>query len=256
MMMDKTLDPRMPPDITDDVFKPVIEIKPLRMSSEIDKIAGALAKAQGVMKHPKKNKTAVVPLKTGGSYSYDYTDLADVLDALRGPFSDNGIAMVQVPYVDRMTFDSTCIGVVTLLMHESGQWIEGSLSMPVTDAKPQSIGSIITYLRRYMAGPMGGIASDVDDDGSAAEGNSGQSRERQQTQAKSTPAPAVKKEASVVVFDGETPTLKAELFSIAKKLGINKVEDLKRLNQSCKGLEMAHLEAATKEWRQDNMPKT
>ncbi len=161
-----------------------VPVVPLQMSPEIDKIAGALCKAQGMMKHPKKNKTAVVPLLKGGNYSYDYADLADVLDALREPFATNGIAIVQVPYIDRLTFDSTCVGVVTLLMHESGQWIMGQLAMPVADAKPQSIGSVITYLRRYMAGPMGGIASDVDDDGSAAEGNHGQTQQRQRQPAK------------------------------------------------------------------------
>lgn len=153
-------------------------VRPFRMSEQIDKIAAALSKAQGAMKHPKKNKTAKVTMKNGDKYQYDYADLADVLDALREPFAANGLALVQIPYVDRAT-ESTCIGVVTLMTHESGQWIEGELVMPVADAKPQSIGSAITYGRRYMAGPMAGLSSEDDDDASAAQGNDGVTGARQ-----------------------------------------------------------------------------
>lgn len=253
------------PSLGEETFVPAVSIRPFHMSPEIDKLASALAKAQGVMQHPKKNKTAVVPMKAGGSYSYDYSDLADVLDSLREPFAANGLVIVQIPYVDRMSFELTCIGVATLIMHDSGQWLEGRLAMPVDEPRPQAIGSVITYLRRYMAAPMGGVTSEADDDGSAAQGNRAQTQTRQPPPprqpgpAKTAPPPprepSPKKEPTIVLFDGETPALKSELYAIAKRLGITKVEDLKKLNNACRGMDMVNLEAAATEWFTDNMPQ-
>jgi hypothetical protein len=120
------------------------------------------------MRHPQKNKVAKVPTKSGGSYSYNYADLADVIDAVRGPFASNGLAFVQVPFCNERTGR---IGIVTRIMHTSGQWIEGTLFMSHADDKPQTIGSAITYGRRYALSPMAGIASDDDDDGNAAQGH-------------------------------------------------------------------------------------
>lgn len=144
----------------------ILDIQPLRTSVEINELAAALSKAQRAMRHPQKNKVAKVPMKSGGAYSYNYADLADVIDAVRGPFGDNGLSMIQVPFGS----DGYKVGIVTRIMHSSGQWVEGTLFMPTADAKAQTIGSAITYGRRYALSPMAGIASDDDDDGNAAQG--------------------------------------------------------------------------------------
>ena len=138
-----------------------VTFKPLRTSEQIDAIALALAKAQGAMVHPQKNKVAKV-----ASYSYAYSDLSDCLDAVRKPFADNEIAMIQIAFNPT----PTTVGIVTRLIHSSGQWIEGTLYMPTSDPRPQTIGSAITYGRRYALCPIAGIASDDDDDGNQAQG--------------------------------------------------------------------------------------
>lgn len=138
-----------------------LAMSPLRSSEKVDALALALAKAQGDMAHPQKNKVAKV-----GTYSYNYADLADCIDAVRAPFAKNEIAMVQIAFNPT----PTTVGIVTRLMHSSGQWIEGTLFMPTIDARPQTIGSAITYGRRYALSPMAGIASDDDDDGNQAQG--------------------------------------------------------------------------------------
>ena len=62
------------------------ESKPM----EFDKIAAALAKAQAEMTNPPKTKTATIIHKNGGGrHSYQYADLADVLDHVRGPLTKN-----------------------------------------------------------------------------------------------------------------------------------------------------------------------
>lgn len=137
----------------------------LLTSNDIADISAALAKAQAKMKHPARTKTAKVQTKTGGSYAYNYADLADVIDAVRGPFSENGLSFLQ-------SVETTPgrVLVTTRLLHSSGQWFESSMSLTCPDEKPQTVGSAITYARRYSLAPFVGIASDDDDDASLAQG--------------------------------------------------------------------------------------
>ena len=150
------------------------ELLPIRTSADLDKLAAALSKAQKTMKHPQKNRVAKVQMKSGGTYTYNYADLADVIDAIRGSFGDNGLSIVQLPF----GCDGRKVGIITRIMHESGQWIEGSLYMPTSDNKAQTIGSAITYGRRYSLSPMAGIASDDDDDGNTAQGQQAETQTR------------------------------------------------------------------------------
>jgi hypothetical protein len=93
-----------------------------------------------------------------------YPDLASVRDACIGPLSKNGIAVVQSPEA----LDGV-VSVETRLLHSSGQWMAGVLSCTMKDGSPQSVGSAITYLRRYALLSFAGIAP-TDDDGEAAHG--------------------------------------------------------------------------------------
>ena len=128
----------------------------MRTSEQIDQLAAALAAAQGAFPAVTKNRTATVPTKTGGTYSYRYADLTDLLDAVRPVLSANGLAVVQGGTGERM---------VTRLVHTSGQWIEADGTLPATQATPQGLGSAITYARRYWLTALLGIAAEEDDDG-------------------------------------------------------------------------------------------
>lgn len=134
---------------------------PLRTSDSIAKIAPALLAAQKAVGGTVKDKTGKILTKTG-SYEYKYSDLSSVLDEIKGPLNDNGIMLLQSP-----TADSSGVCVITRLLHESGEWIEESLYMPVTQSTPQAYGSAITYCRRYSAQSMVGLKAE-DDDGKAA----------------------------------------------------------------------------------------
>jgi len=129
---------------------------------DINKIAEALAKAQAVMGHPIKKHTAGT-----GSFKYTYADLPAVIDAVKLPFSSNGLSFTQLPEVDMIT---KTVNLTTILMHVSGQYISSVLAMGFADLKPQTIGSSITYARRYALSAMAGISSEDDDDGSAGSG--------------------------------------------------------------------------------------
>lgn len=146
----------------------------MRTSEHIKEIAGALAKAQAEMGRVLRDKTAKVQTKTGGSYSFDYADLASVLDVVKAALSKNGIAVIQAAGIE-----GDKVHVETRLAHASGEWIESTLAIKPDDLSPQKIGSAVTYARRYALSAMVGVASEEDDDGNAAEGNHATTTRRQ-----------------------------------------------------------------------------
>jgi hypothetical protein len=124
-------------------------------SDQIEAFAVALAKAQAQMK--------VAPFnKVNPHFKTKYADLTAVIDAVRKPLNDNGIAFMQIPENHGGTL---CL--VTLFMHSSGQCIRGEYPLPA-NLTPQQLGSALTYAKRYSLAAMAGISSDEDDDAEGA----------------------------------------------------------------------------------------
>ena len=130
------------------------------MSQNINELMGALSKAQGKIRAAKKSKT-------NPFHKSQYADLASIWDACRDVLSENGLAVVQT--IDNTT-DNNMI-LTTILGHSSGQWIKGTMPIMLADIKPQTIGSTLTYYRRYSLSALVGIAPDdgEDDDGQSAQ---------------------------------------------------------------------------------------
>jgi hypothetical protein len=143
-------------------------------SPEVDKLIAALAKAQGAITAPERNKTVKVTPRSGGaSYSFKYATLNGIIEAIRKPFSDNGLWFTQV-----LTFrepDNNYQGhyrVTTTIWHESGQFIRSEVPLIINDAgNNQQFGSALTYMKRYALSALCGIAAEEDDDGNIADGN-------------------------------------------------------------------------------------
>ena len=95
-------------------------------------------------------------------FKSDYADLTSVIKAIKEPFANHGLSYTQFP-----TNDDGRIGVSTLLMHESGEYLEHSYTLPTTKADPQAAGSAITYARRYALQSIAGIPT-ADDDAESA----------------------------------------------------------------------------------------
>lgn len=133
----------------------------MNQSETIEKLAEALAKAQGQIGSFKTDGKAQVRSEKG-NFSYKYATLTAVLDACRAPLSENGLSIVQ--FTEGGPADVT---VTTRLIHSSGQWLESSLTVRATKPDAQGLGSAITYGRRYSLMAMVGIAPE-DDDGQAA----------------------------------------------------------------------------------------
>lgn len=126
-------------------------------SELINELAGALAKAQAEMGGAVKDSA-------NPFFKSKYADLASVREAVNGPLTKHGIAVVQSPATS-----GAVVSVVTMLIHTSGQWIRGEVSCTAKDDSPQSVGSAITYLRRYALQSFAGVAPE-DDDAEAAQG--------------------------------------------------------------------------------------
>lgn len=145
-----------------------------RESEAIDKLAGALAKAQGVMENPTRNREVTVTPKFGRPYKYRYATMDRVRDAYRNPLSKNGLSI---------SAELTPGGYVSILhvrlMHESGQWRESVVAIPnkkltnegqIVDKTAQEIGAQLTYFRRYLIAGLLDIVAEDDNDGHDPDG--------------------------------------------------------------------------------------
>lgn len=128
----------------------------MQKSENINELATALATAQGNIKAAKEDSE-------NPFFKSNYADLSSVWDACRKPLTDNGLSIIQTTNnsEDKVIIETT-------LLHKSGQWITSTLSLKPKADDPQSIGSTITYGRRYSLSAMVGVCSEEDDDGNAA----------------------------------------------------------------------------------------
>jgi len=136
----------------------------MEKSESIASLSEALAKAQGAFGPLKRSRTVDYMSKKGLKIKYSYAELADVLDVIRKPLTDNGLAILQPASIA----DGHVV-VTTMLTHASGEWISSDMSMDCTDTTPQEQGSALTYARRYGLSALIGIASEDDDDATIAQ---------------------------------------------------------------------------------------
>jgi len=131
----------------------------METSEQIDKLAAALAKAQGELEGAAKRSN-------NPAYRSKYADLGAVWDAWQEVGPKNGLAVVQAPIV---SVDAKMVSLVTTLMHASGQWMRATFAIPAGKQDAHGYGSAVTYLRRFALSAIVGVCP-VDDDGNAAVG--------------------------------------------------------------------------------------
>jgi hypothetical protein len=127
-------------------------------SEQINEIAQALSKAQAQMKPVAKNGR-------NPHLNNKYATLDDIVEALRVPFNENGLAFSQL-------CNESESGVVldTILMHSSGQYIVSRMPIRSMEGNRavnelQTFGIALTYTKRYALAAMAGVSSDDDSDG-------------------------------------------------------------------------------------------
>lgn len=140
--------------------------------------------------------------KTNTYHGKKYADLSDVWEAIRPHFKENGLAVIQFPFTRTGTIERSYreeeningrkvarpqyfddgqpmmetvpviyVRVRTRIVHESGQWLEQDLEIPVAmGSNPaQAVGIATTYARRYALMAISGVAPDEDDGQSLTE---------------------------------------------------------------------------------------
>ena len=117
----------------------------------------ALAKAQGEFPEIPKNRTAKIRMKSGGEFTFKYSDLSDLIGATRKALSANGLAQFQYPSEDK----KSCI---TVISHESGGTLESAYPVHTSgDGRmhpAQDWAISYAYARRYGLSAMLGVAAE------------------------------------------------------------------------------------------------
>ena len=124
----------------------------MEKSESIKNLAIALCKFSGLVVKIKKTET-------NPFFKSKYADLSGILDVIKEPLIECELSIVQFP--------KDKYGLLTMIMHSSGEWMSESYEMKPTKEDPQNAGSVITYQRRYALGAILGLNIDKDDDGNS-----------------------------------------------------------------------------------------
>lgn len=124
-------------------------------SPQVNEIFAALAKAQGVMK--------VASMASENPYFKNrYADLTSIVRASRDALTMNGLCVIQqILHEDGQSI------LYTTLAHSSGQWIQSAMRILPAKNDVQSLGSYITYLKRYSYAALIGVVTDDNSDDDA-----------------------------------------------------------------------------------------
>lgn len=154
---------------------------------------------------------------TNPAFKSKYADLADVVKVVLPALAAQGLAWITRPV---MTEDGFVLAYE--LRHVSGESIVGEWPLPdPTKAKPQELGSAVTYAKRYTLSAVTGIAPDDDDDGNAA------STDNAPRAAARVPArERVAKAASAIAGTGSRDAL-TKVWDDVRKSGLDGVAEIK-----------------------------
>lgn len=176
-------------------------------SKDVSELFAALSKAQAEM------QPALLSAENP-YFKSRYADLTSLVQASRPALTKNGLAVIQQILPD----DNGSMVMHTLLTHSSGQYITSRMRIIPPKSDIQSLGSHITYLRRFSYASIVGIVTQDEDD----DGETSVMSERQQY---NTKGPSVKYDATQKEQKFETIT-KDQLDEINYELSDPIVADL------------------------------
>lgn len=181
-------------------------------------IAAALVKAH-------LNLRAIGKDATNPHFKNKYASLDAILETVRPILAEQGLVVTQT---SETLMDGKALKVISILLHESGEWLSSEAFVPLSKQDAQGAGGALTYGRRYSLCALLALATDEDDDGNTAS----RPAQRQQRAPKPEPAPEN--------FHGSNSTKpdadKAWPFGEKKgtRLGDFSTEELKQMQKWCK----------------------
>lgn len=182
-----------------------------------------------------------------------YADLSTILDHIQPALTECKLVIAQLPVGEHE--------LTSILMHESGEFIESTYKMQPLESvvdkstnikaiTPQSIGSVITYQRRYAIGAM--LSLNIDDD-TDAQPDSTQVVE-------STPTPSVRKTAQQILAEKQAAAANGSATESAATSSPNVTPAVvppvsqnvsaANLNDKCSDQDVAEIKALIGQWEQ------
>lgn len=129
-----------------------MHLPPIR-SEQLHELFAALAKAQADMNFASLTNN-------NPFFKSKYADLAEYIRVSRPMLTKHNLCVIQ-----QLMTDADGVNVLhTLLGHASGQYIESRIKIIPPKSDIQSLGSYITYLRRYSYAALVGLTSSGEDD--------------------------------------------------------------------------------------------
>lgn len=127
----------------------------MNRSETITKLAMSLVKFNGEV-------TKIAKDKSNPFFKSRYVTLDTLIEETRDILQSNGLIIMQSP----LSKEDGSIGIQTLLLHESGEFIESEpiYMKPAKANDPQQAGSIISYMRRYSYQAILNLNTGEDDD--------------------------------------------------------------------------------------------
>jgi len=133
----------------------------MNASPTITAIAPALVAAVGELAPVSKDAT-------NPAFRNKYATLDSMMEQVRPVLARHGLAVLQsVTHPETDAGRVVGIAVETRVLHTSGEWIAGLVTLPVEKSTAQGTGSAISYGRRYGLSALLGLTAE-DDDGQAA----------------------------------------------------------------------------------------
>lgn len=121
-------------------------------STETNEIFSAMSKAQSEI-------NVAVKASNNPFFKSSYANLQSIIEASRPALCKHGLSVLQ-----QIVVDGDKDYLVTMLCHSSGQWISSQMRICPQKQDVQSLGSYITYLRRYSYAALVGVYDGHEDD--------------------------------------------------------------------------------------------
>lgn len=207
-------------------------------SESIGALAKALAAAQLEIRGAEKDSK-------NPFFKSTYADLHSVWEACHYALNNCGLSVTQVCDTRdssgeiKKTFTQNSgeraeisdtpdpkVVLITILMHESGEYISSTYPVIPIKKDPQGLGSALTYARRYSLAAICGVCAIEDDDGNAA---SDRQQQKAQAQIKYDPTNIIHKNG-----------MKTHLNKIIP-FDSSKIDVYKEINEQCKDVLLAEL---------------
>lgn len=156
----------------------------MEQTNKMALLYAALASAQAEYSPLAKNRTVKIRTRTNGEYEFRYADLEAVFSSTRPALTKHGISFIQTiqPANGRSS-------LITMLAHKEGGVLTSEIefSMP-SSGDIKDFGAHLTYLRRYAATALLGVAADDDLDQNGDGAGEGDQKPASQ-QSQNEPAP-------------------------------------------------------------------